>query len=130
MSSSTTGMLGMLRHDLQQKQIEIKNLKKNQDLSENSINDTSQTKYADIDPFFEEEFDDELLQINVEELKEVSQRHITSIDEDCEKCKAQLEEVSCFRQIIGVPGSKMDFLPKLAILRRYYEEATESIREA
>ncbi|CAG8832266.1 30563_t:CDS:1, partial [Gigaspora margarita] len=31
------------------------------------MNNTSQTKYADIDPFFEKEFD-ELLQINVKEV--------------------------------------------------------------
>ncbi|CAG8845489.1 39235_t:CDS:1, partial [Gigaspora margarita] len=34
----------------------------------NSMNDTNQTEYADVDPFFEEEFDDELLQINIEEV--------------------------------------------------------------
>ncbi|CAG8834244.1 27012_t:CDS:1, partial [Gigaspora margarita] len=51
-----------------QKQIKIKKSKeKNQNLSENSMNNTSQTEYANIDPFFKEEFD-ELLQINVEEI--------------------------------------------------------------
>ncbi|CAG8473491.1 30365_t:CDS:2 [Gigaspora margarita] len=79
---------------------------------ESSINNTSQTKYADVDSFFEEKFD-ELLQINVEEvsmdinnelaierffdirtfeqnqeeivkrsLDTCSQRHITRVDED------------------------------------------------
>lgn len=51
------------------------------------------------------------------------------------KCKTWLEEVSCFRQMIGVPNqqdqrSKMDSSSKLAILRRYYKEETKGIRGA
>ncbi|CAG8800090.1 9413_t:CDS:2, partial [Gigaspora margarita] len=51
------------------------------------------------------------------------------------KCKTLLEEVSCFRQMIGVPNqqdqrSKMDSSSKLAILRRYYKEETKGIRGA
>ncbi|CAG8852618.1 25218_t:CDS:1, partial [Gigaspora margarita] len=53
-----------------QKQIKIKKSKENnQNLLENSINDTNQTPNIPIlILFFEEEFDDELLQINVKEV--------------------------------------------------------------
>ncbi|CAG8778312.1 37_t:CDS:1, partial [Racocetra persica] len=62
-------MLGMLRHDLQQCLPEIPSKKPkvdNKDLLEDSTSNDIES--ANVDPYFEEEFDDEFLQINVEEI--------------------------------------------------------------
>ncbi|CAG8749641.1 26940_t:CDS:1 [Dentiscutata erythropus] len=93
------GMLGMLRHDLQQKLPEIvtkKSKEKNQNLLENSMNNN--TEYTNVDPFFEEEFD-ELLQIDIEAV---------SIDMNNESVVENFFDIKTFEQSQGISKENLD----------------------
>ncbi|CAG8817455.1 10483_t:CDS:1, partial [Dentiscutata erythropus] len=67
MSSNLTRMLGMLRHDLQQGLPEV--LKKRPKVNDQDFEDfmNSDVENADVDPYFEEELDEEFLQISIDE---------------------------------------------------------------
>ncbi|CAG8615920.1 5256_t:CDS:2 [Acaulospora morrowiae] len=62
-SPTLMGMLGMLRHDLQQRLPEKKSKAKDKNFINNDIEDTED---INIEYFFEEDFNEEFLQINVE----------------------------------------------------------------
>ncbi|CAG8717812.1 5533_t:CDS:2, partial [Cetraspora pellucida] len=66
MSPALTGMLGMLRHDLQQSLPAI--LKKNPKENNQDLSDNSDIGSANVDLYFEEEINEEFLQISVDEV--------------------------------------------------------------